>query len=135
MENGAAFNQFYPFNDWCGPTKSWQLVYSHDPAANLAPEQAKLVLGGEVAVWSETIDPVTVDSILWPRAAAAGEVLWSGRQDASGQNRSQITAAPRLNEFRELLVARGIGAAPITMIFCNQAENATECSYPVGPGY
>jgi hexosaminidase len=135
MENGAAYNEFYPFNDWCGPTKSWQLVYSHDPAANLAPEQAKLVLGGEVAVWSETIDPITVDSITWPRAAAAGEVLWSGRQDASGQNRSQIAAAPRLNEFRELLVARGIGAAPVTMIFCNQAENATECSYPVGPGF
>lgn len=134
MENGAAFQQFWPFNDWCGPTKSWALVYSYDPTAGLSAEEAKNVLGGEVAVWSETIDPVTVDSIIWPRAAVAGEVLWSGRQDAQGQNRSQIEAAPRLSEFRELLVARGVGASPITMIWCTQA-NETNCSYPVGPGY
>lgn len=134
MENGEAYKTFWPFNDWCGPTKSWALIYSHDPTAGLTAEEAKNVLGGEVAVWSETIDPVTVDSIIWPRAAVAGEVLWSGRQDASGQNRSQITAAPRLSEFRELMVARGVGASPVTMIWCTQAD-ATECSYPAGPGY
>jgi len=87
-----------------------------------------------VAVWSETIDPVNLDTLLWPRASAAGEVLWSGRTDASGQNRSQLTAAPRLNEWRERLVARGVRASPIQMIWCTQ-ENATLCSNPVGPGY
>ncbi|KAB5551378.1 family 20 glycosyl hydrolase [Coniochaeta sp. 2T2.1] len=135
FDNGQAFNNFYPFNDWCGPTKSWAFVYQHDPAANLTAEEAKLVLGGEVAVWSETIDPVNMDSVIWPRAAAAGEVLWSGRQDATGQNRSQIEAAPRLSELRSLMVARGVSASPITMIWCTQAGNGTECSYPMGPGY
>lgn len=109
-------------------------MYQHDPAANLTAEEAKLVLGGEVAVWSETIDPVNMDSLIWPRASAAGEVLWSGRQDASGQNRSQIEAGPRLSELRELMVARGVGASPITMLWCTQAGNGTECSYPMGPG-
>ncbi|KAL8377862.1 hypothetical protein RB595_008514 [Gaeumannomyces hyphopodioides] len=129
--NGAAFNQFYPFNDWCGPTKSWKLIYSYDPAAGLSAEQAKLVLGGEVAVWSETIDPVTVDTIIWPRASAAGEVLWSGRIDpATGQNRSQMDAIPRLAEIRELMVARGVGASPLTQLWCTQTD-ARECQHPV----
>lgn len=127
FDNGAAFDQFYPFNDWCGPTKSWQLIYSHDPVANIAKEAAKNVVGGEVAVWSETIDTTNLDVLVWPRASAAGEVLWSGRQDAAGQNRSQYDASPRLAEMRERMVARGVRAAPVQMIFCTQG-NATECA-------
>ncbi|KAI6547175.1 hypothetical protein MCOR03_011477 [Pyricularia oryzae] len=131
MENGAAYRQFYPFNDWCGPTKSWQLVYSYDPRAGLSEEAAKLVLGGEVAIWSETIDEQTIDSIIWPRANAAGEVLWSGRIDpATGQNRSQLEAIPRLSEMRERLVARGVRPAALTQLWCTQA-NPLECSYPL----
>jgi len=135
FDNGAAFSAFYPFVDWCSPTKNWRLVYSHDPAAGLSPAQAELVLGGEVAIWSETIDPVTLDTLLWPRGSAAAEVLWSGNTDASGQNRSQLEVSPRLSEFRERMVARGVNAAPVQMIWCTQAANSTECSYPVGPGY
>ncbi|AEO53435.1 glycoside hydrolase family 20 protein [Thermothelomyces thermophilus ATCC 42464] len=129
--NGAAFAQGYPFNDWCGPTKSWQLVYQHDPTAGLTAEEAKLVLGGEVALWAETIDPVNLDTLAWPRASAVGEALWSGRIDpATGQNRSLVEAAPRLNEFRERLVARGVGASPIQMTFCTQGR-AEECEFIV----
>ncbi|KAF5657194.1 beta-n-acetylhexosaminidase [Fusarium heterosporum] len=127
FDNGNAFKTYYPFNDWCGPTKSWRLIYSHDPRAGLSEEAAKLVLGGEAAVWSETIDPVNLDTIVWPRAAVMGEVLWSGRTDASGQNRSQYDAAPRLAELRERMVARGVSASPIQMTFCTQG-NATECA-------
>ncbi|KAK2682715.1 Beta-hexosaminidase [Fusarium oxysporum f. sp. vasinfectum] len=109
------------------PTKSWRLIYSHDPRAGLSEEAAKLVLGGEAAVWTETIDSVNLDTIVWPRAAVMGEVLWSGRTDASGQNRSQYDAAPRLAELRERMVARGVSASPIQMPFCTQG-NATECA-------
>lgn len=130
FENGLAFDTFFPFNDWCDPMKNWRLVYSHDPVEGLTEEEAKFVLGGEVAAWSETIDTVTLDSILWPRASAMGEVLWSGRQDASGQNRSQMDAAPRLQELRARMVARGVSAATITMPFCSQG-NVTDCSYPM----
>jgi hexosaminidase len=57
--------------------------------------------------------------MVWPRAAAAAEVLWSGAKDpATGGNRSQVEAAPRLSEMRERLVARRVGAEPIQMIFC-----------------
>lgn len=130
FDNGAAYQQFYPFNDWCGPTKSWQLIYSHDPADGLNETEAKLVLGGEVAAWSETIDPTNLDMILWPRAGAAAEVLWSGRTDAGGQNRSQYDAAPRLSEFRERMVARGVGAAPFYQQWCSMVSPG-ECGYEV----
>ncbi|KAK3337200.1 glycoside hydrolase family 20 protein [Cercophora scortea] len=130
MANGLAYDTFYPFGDWCDPYKGWRLIYSHDPTAGLTEDEAKLVLGGEVAVWTETIDPVTVDSIIWPRASAAGEVLWSGRTDSTGQNRSQIDATPRLAEMRERLVAKGVGASPVQMIFCTQGD-PTDCSYPM----
>jgi len=135
MDNGEAFETFYPFNDWCGPTKSWRLIYSYDPRDGLPKEQAKLILGGEVAVWSETIDAMTLDSIIWPRASAAGEVWWSGNKDpVTGQNRSQIEVAPRLAEIRERMVDLGIGASTVYMPFCSM-HTAEECSYPMGPGF
>ena len=124
-----AFATGFPFNDWCNPTKSWRLVYSHDPTAGLTAAEAKLVLGGEVAVWSETIDAANFDTLVWPRASAAGEVLWSGRIDpATGQNRSQMDAAPRLNEFRERMLLRGVKASPVQMTFCTQGR-PEECEY------
>jgi hexosaminidase len=127
FENGASYQQFYPFLDYCSPNKNWRLVYSYDPLASVPANETHLVLGAEVHIWSEQTDPTTIDSMLWPRAAAAGEVLWSGRQDASGQNRSQITAAPRLSEMRERMLNRGVQAGIVQMIFCTQ-YNATECS-------
>ncbi|KFA76364.1 hypothetical protein S40288_07124 [Stachybotrys chartarum IBT 40288] len=130
FENGAASQQFWPFNDWCGPTKSWRLVYSHDPRAGLSEEEAQLVIGGEVAVWTETIDPMNLETLIWPRASAAGEVLWSTRYEASGQNRSQLEVMPRLAEMRERTVARGVRASPFTQLFCVQGE-AEECEYEV----
>lgn len=32
---------------------------------NLTQEEAKLVLGGEVALWTEQTDPVGMDTRLW----------------------------------------------------------------------
>ncbi|KAM7200494.1 glycoside hydrolase [Rhypophila sp. PSN 637] len=134
-DNGEAFETFYPFNDWCGPTKSWRLIYSYNPRDGLPEDQAKLIIGGEVPVWSETIDSVTLDSIIWPRASAAGEVWWSGNKDpVTGQNRSQIEVAPRLAEMRERLVDFGVGASTVYMPFCTM-HDAAECSYPMGLGY
>ncbi|KAI0160334.1 glycoside hydrolase family 20 protein [Xylariaceae sp. FL1272] len=129
FENGANFEAYFPFNDWCSPAKGWRLAYSYDPRAGLSEEQAKLVLGGEVAAWSESIDDATIDDILWPRTSAMGEVLWSGRTDGSGQNRSQVEAAPRLAEFRERMMARGVRSASVYMPFCTQAMNGTACEF------
>lgn len=101
-------------------------MYSLDPLSGVPESATHLVEGGEVYLWAEQIDGTNFDRQAWPRAAAAAEVLWSGAKDPqTGQNRSQIIAAPRLSEFRERLVARGVQAEPIQMPFCTQ--NGTQC--------
>lgn len=77
-------------------------------------------------MWSEQTDPVNLDDMVWPRACAAAEVLWSGPKDEQGRNRSQVEASPRLGQMRERMVLRGIGAGPVQMIYCTQ--NGTRCA-------
>lgn len=123
---GSDSRQSWPYPDYCSPRHNWRLVYSCDPLDGVPDDLQHLVLGGETHIWSEQTDPVNLHQMVWPRTCAAGEVLWSGAKDASGQNRSQITASPRLSEMRERLVARGIRAEPIQMPFCTQ--NGTQCA-------
>ena len=55
--------------------------YAVDPlegaTADLNPEEAKRIIGGEAAMWSEYASTETIDSRVWPRAAAIAERLWS----------------------------------------------------------
>ncbi len=45
--------------------------------SGLTPEQAKLILGGEAAMWDELATPENLDAKLWPRLAAMAERFWS----------------------------------------------------------
>ncbi|KAJ2494742.1 Glucosamine-6-phosphate isomerase (Glucosamine-6-phosphate deaminase) (GNPDA) (GlcN6P deaminase) [Coemansia sp. RSA 2052] len=107
-------------NSWCDPFKGWQSMYSYNPLTNITdPEKQKLVLGGEVALWSAQSDETTVDRYLWPRASAFAEIMWSGSIDpATNATRDAAKVAPRLTEHRFRMVARGIMAEPIAPLWC-----------------
>ncbi|KAJ1835078.1 Glucosamine-6-phosphate isomerase (Glucosamine-6-phosphate deaminase) (GNPDA) (GlcN6P deaminase) [Coemansia sp. RSA 2711] len=116
-------------NSWCDPFKSWMHVYNYDVTANITdPEQLKLIMGTEVAAWSEQIDETVIDPRLWPRAAAMAETAWSGKTDASGHVRTTDEVASRLHEQRFRMVARGISAEPMQPLWC--ARNPGMCNLP-----
>uniref|UniRef100_A0A7N2R263 beta-N-acetylhexosaminidase n=1 Tax=Quercus lobata TaxID=97700 RepID=A0A7N2R263_QUELO len=102
---------------WCGPFKTWQTIYNYDITYGLIKEEANLVLGGEVALWSEQADPAVLDARIWPRTSAMAETLWSGNRDETGK-KSYAEATDRLNEWRYRMVRRGIGAEPIQPLWC-----------------
>ncbi|KAF9941517.1 hypothetical protein BGZ67_004797 [Mortierella alpina] len=98
----------------------WYLdcVYSYRLTDRLNAEQQKMVYGGEVCMWSEQTDSSNLDSNLWPRTAAAAEVLWSGDQDDQGETRPLLPAAKRLEAVRERLKQMGVRAAPVFPSWC-----------------
>ncbi|KAL5218719.1 hypothetical protein ABZP36_019403 [Zizania latifolia] len=102
---------------WCAPFKTWQRVYDYDILHGLTDDEAQLVLGGEVALWSEQSDETVLDGRLWPRAAAAAETLWSGNKGSSGKKR-YANAMERLSNWRHRMVERGIRAEPIQPLWC-----------------
>lgn len=101
--------------DYCAPFHNWRAIYTHDPLANIPPEHHHLVLGGETHLWSEQSDPENMDAMLWPRAAAAAEVLWSG---SGNGEREFADVSTRLAEMRERLVGMGVRAEPVQMPYC-----------------
>ncbi|KDP20366.1 hypothetical protein JCGZ_05249 [Jatropha curcas] len=110
---------------WCGPFKTWQTIYNYDITYGLSQEEAKLVLGGEVALWSEQADPMVLDARLWPRASAMAETLWSGNRDETGMKR-YAEAMDRLNEWRYRMVNRGIRGEPLQPLWC--IKNPSMCN-------
>ncbi|KAI6205588.1 hypothetical protein M3Y94_00809200 [Aphelenchoides besseyi] len=72
-------------------------------------EQKKLVLGGIAAVWGEFIDSTNVETVLWPRASAVAERLWSNSKATNDAD----AAWPRLHEHRCRMINRGFRAQPI----------------------
>ena len=74
--NGILSNGYYIDLMWSAARH-----YAVDPlsgdAANLTPEQQKLVLGGEATMWSEYVNWENIDNRIWPRTAAIAERYWS----------------------------------------------------------
>ncbi|KAJ1844066.1 Glucosamine-6-phosphate isomerase (Glucosamine-6-phosphate deaminase) (GNPDA) (GlcN6P deaminase), partial [Coemansia sp. RSA 486] len=116
-------------NSWCDPFKTWMHIYNFDAFANITdPAQRKLVIGAEVALWSEQSDSTVLDARLWPRASAMAETAWSGKTDANGHKRTTAEVADRMHNQRFRMVGRGIGAEPMQPLWC--ARNPGACNLP-----
>ena len=111
---------------WCEPFKSWQMVLSQDPTANVSAAREAQVRGGEVALWGEQIDETNLEPHLWQRAAAAAERLWAPA--AALADCSWPVALPlegcwqeaqdRLRTVQAQFKSAGYGFAPSQPKFC-----------------
>jgi hexosaminidase len=71
-----------------------------DAAQKLTPEEASRILGGEACMWAEYASAETVDSRIWPRAAAIAERLWSPKEATDTDSMyARMEAVSRLLEW------------------------------------
>jgi hexosaminidase len=74
--HGILSNGYYLDLGWSA-ARHYAVDPTSGPAAGLSDDQKKFILGGESCMWSEYVDPETIDSRIWPRNAAIAERLWS----------------------------------------------------------
>lgn len=74
-------------------------------------------LAGQIPLWSEQSGPENLDSIVWPRAASAAEVFWSGGV-SNGFALNVTQALPRLHDIRYRMVQRGVRAINLQPEWC-----------------
>ena len=92
---------------------TWSVMYRYDPATGLSSSEAELVVGGEVAMWGEHIDQSNLQSVVYPRAAAVGERLWS-----PAEVQDEEEAHPRLEAQRCRMQQRGFRPSALDPGFC-----------------
>jgi hexosaminidase len=81
--------------------KSSEEHYLADPIpadASLTEQEKALILGGEVCMWGEQLNSLTIDSRIWPRTAAMAERFWSpaDRRDVADMYRRLQTVSLQL---------------------------------------
>lgn len=81
----------------------------------------KQILGGEACMWTEQVDENSLDSRVWPRAAALAERLWS---DPAGSNIPKETVS-RFSIFHTRFLQLGLKSDTIFPTYCEQNEE--EC--------
>lgn len=87
------------------PLLTLEKVYEFDPIpADLSPEEAKYVLGGQANVWTERIPtPQRVEYMAFPRTCALAEAVWS-----VPERRGWSDFSHRLNAHLERLEAMNV---------------------------
>lgn len=112
-----------PFEDYCSPMKNWRHIFVYNPLEGLDEDLHHLIQGGEALLWAEQTDASNLETMLWPRAATAGEVMWTGPRHADLIREASF----RLGEWRErIVVDRGINAGMVGMSFCLMDEGSCE---------
>jgi hexosaminidase len=91
---------------------TWDAVYANEPCQDVPDSLCLLVLGGHGEMWGERVDMSDLQQTVWPKLASIAEKLWS--TSAFTNAPGAIDAAkPRIQQFRCLLNARGVRAAPV----------------------
>lgn len=113
-------------NNWCSPYKSWQTIYMNDLRKIIrhlnstyrieSADPQQQIIGAEATLWSEQADHHTLDSRLWPRAAALAERLWSDPET------DWKDAESRFLTQRERLATRNIAVDLVKPLWCHQNE-------------
>ncbi|XP_065167218.1 probable beta-hexosaminidase fdl isoform X2 [Atheta coriaria] len=106
----------------CDPYRPWQTVYMHRPW-NGDPVYRKSVLGAEACLWTEQADHVSLDTRLWPRAAAFAERVWSDVGTKSIYKQEQLSIEDvyaRIQMQRERMIKRGLKNEALWPQWCSQ---------------
>jgi hexosaminidase len=102
--------------------------YAVDPLpanSGLTDAEAAHVLGGEATMWGEWVGPETIDSRIWPRAAAIAERFWSPRDvsDVNDMYRRLEKVSVQLEEVglthlrnRDVLLRRLVGSRDVSVL-------------------
>ncbi|KAK6162820.1 hypothetical protein DH2020_002661 [Rehmannia glutinosa] len=90
---------------WCGPFKTWQLIYNYDITYGLTEEESKLVLGGRWHCGLSKLIRLLWIRWIWPRASQW--VKRCGREIGGERGKKRFAeATDRLNEWRYRMVTR-----------------------------
>lgn len=95
---------------------TWLDFYNLEPTNNITAN-VDLIVGGEVCMWGEAVDSVSIEGRTWPRAAAVGERLWSSKSVVD-----TVDAKKRLIDFSCSLKRRGVHSSPIFPNYCPTEE-------------
>ncbi|KAJ8962193.1 hypothetical protein NQ318_018160 [Aromia moschata] len=101
-------------NGVCDPYTPWQTFYKYRPWEEFA-SYADQFLGGEACLWTEQVEVDSLETRLWPRAAAFAERLWSDPEYFDSQD-----AHTRLDVHNRRLRKRGIQTAAMWPRWCSQ---------------
>lgn len=99
---------------------TWQRMYDYDPTVNLTSSESALVIGGEVTMFGEKIDDRNIESVVFPRALAVGERLWSNKKVISNSG-DDSTLNERLQAQRCRMLSRGFYASPTEPGYCDES--------------
>lgn len=114
--NSAWYLDCGPQVYWCANRDSsrnaiwhdFNKMYDYNPTKDITKREN--IKGGVAAAWSESIKLSTLDFVIWPRAAAVAERLWS--PESTVRDDSTLV---RVERFRAALINEiGISPAEVT---------------------
>jgi hexosaminidase len=101
--------------------------YAIDP--QIDEQNSSLILGGEACMWTEYVTPETIDSRIWPIAAAIAERLWSPKDVTNlASMYDRLDAISRVLEFagirsNEQAMLDRMGGGPGLRVLADASES------------